>query len=383
MVGMTSYLFRSAVFAALATTALAESLPFYVATAGKQAGIFQTSINSSTGELADVERLATLGGSGFLAVSDDGSLIASTCSVDVADGKDGEMNAGVATFRVAEDGLKLLGKSAAQGRGPCYVAFDHSERMVMVANYGSGNVASFPLAESGAPETAASVVAHEGSGPHPGRQKKPHAHCIIADPANTYAYAADLGADKIFRYRINAESGQLEMLGSTAASAGAGPRHIKFGKGGKHLYALNELSLTVAVYEILEQGELRQIQEVPTLEVGTSKDGMTCSELVLTADGTRLYAGNRDTKKTGKGSLSFFSVDPVSGMIERRQVKVGGFSRVRNINLDPTEKWLIAAARQQGELRSYPLGDDGQIGDVASIVKVASPMCIVFQPQAD
>jgi len=39
---------------------------------------------------------------------------------------------------------------------------------------------------------------HTGKGPNTERQEAPHAHCILPDPSNRFALAADLGADRVF-----------------------------------------------------------------------------------------------------------------------------------------------------------------------------------------
>ena len=47
------------------------------------------------------------------------------------------------------------------------------------------------------------------SSANPGRQKEPHAHSINLDPANRFAFAADLGTDHVYSYRFDAVKGTL------------------------------------------------------------------------------------------------------------------------------------------------------------------------------
>ena len=50
---------------------------------------------------------------------------------------------------------------------------------------------------------------HEGSSVDPARQQGPHAHSIMTDPANRYAFTPDLGLDNILIYKIDLTDGKL------------------------------------------------------------------------------------------------------------------------------------------------------------------------------
>ena len=59
---------------------------------------------------------------------------------------DGKKMGAVAAFAIEPQGqLKLLNRQHSEGRGPCHVSVDRSGRVVLVANYGSGSVASLPI----------------------------------------------------------------------------------------------------------------------------------------------------------------------------------------------------------------------------------------------
>src|SRR5207245_8457104 len=77
---------------------------------------------------------------------------------------------------------------------------------------------------------AASVLQHTGTGPNSERPAAPHAHCILPAPGNRFALAADLGADRVFVYRLDLDGKTLSPVagGDAAMRPGAGPRHIAF-----------------------------------------------------------------------------------------------------------------------------------------------------------
>ena len=89
-----------------------------------------------------------------------------------------------------------------------YVVVDTTGRNILVANYGGGSVAALPLAADGTLRPASAFVQHTGSGPDPKRQTAPRAHSITLDPGNRFAYAADLGIDKVLIYRFDADRGR-------------------------------------------------------------------------------------------------------------------------------------------------------------------------------
>src|SRR5205807_6366310 len=49
-----------------------------------------------------------------------------------------------------------------------------------------------------------SFVQHTGRSVSPDRQAGPHAHQVLVDPRNQFAYVADLGLDKVMIYRFDA-----------------------------------------------------------------------------------------------------------------------------------------------------------------------------------
>ena len=142
---------------------------------------------------------------------------------------------------------------------------------MLVANYGGGSVASLPIGADGRLEPAASVIVHQGSSVHPKRQTKPYGHSINMDPSNTFAYAADLGADRIFIYRLDPKTSALTPATppSVALDAWIGPAPHVVPPGGKYAYVINELALTVTVFSRdAKTGALTEVQTISTLPAG-------------------------------------------------------------------------------------------------------------------
>jgi 6-phosphogluconolactonase len=115
------------------------------------------------------------------------------------------------------------------------LSLDKSARHLLVANYGSGNSAIFPIEKDGRLGRRSAFVQAAGSSLNPERQAGPHAHFIQVTNDNRLAIVADLGLDKLLLYRFDARTGSLSP-GSpefVRTEPGAGPRHVAFTPSGK------------------------------------------------------------------------------------------------------------------------------------------------------
>ena len=95
--------------------------------------------------------------------------------------------------------LHLLNRQPCGGTNPVDAALDATNHCLVVANYGSGNVAVLPLAEDGAPGERTDLLDLVGSGPDRDRQAGPHAHMVRPDRGEWLV--ADLGSDRVWRCR--------------------------------------------------------------------------------------------------------------------------------------------------------------------------------------
>src|SRR6266566_4359801 len=154
--------------------------------------------------------------------------------------------------------LTRLNEQPSGGGAPCYVSVERSGRAALVANYAGGSVALLPIEPNGGLGPA-HVVQHTGKGPNAERQEAPHAHCILPDPSNRFALAADLGADRVFVYQLDLDGKSLRHIeeGDAGLRPGAGPRHLAFHPTLPLVFVANELDSTVATLRFdAERGAL-------------------------------------------------------------------------------------------------------------------------------
>ena len=309
----------------------------------------------------------------YLALHPTGRMLYAVNEIESYQGKP---SGAVSAFSVAERTGELtpLGpQQASEGGAPCYVSVDASGRAVLVANYVGGNIAVLPV-NAGGLGTATSVVKHSGRGPNTERQEAAHAHCIIPDPSNRYALAADLGIDKVLVYRLDAEKGTLTHVesGDARLAAGAGPRHLAFHPKLPIVYVANELDSTVTSLRFdAANGTLTVIETrscLPTDWKGTS----FTADIHLTRDGRNLYVSNR-----GHNSIAMFAVD-AKGAIELKQTISTEGDWPRNFALEPSERFLLVANQRSNDIVVLARDANGRLNATGKRLELPSPVCIRF-----
>ncbi len=178
----------------------------------------------------------------------------------------------VSAFSIDQESgkLKLLQQVASLGAGPAHISFDKTSRYVLVANYDGGNVAAFPIQDSGELGPHSAFQQEAGASVDRERQEGPHAHEILTSNDNRFALSADLGTDQLLVYRFNARTGSLTPNDPAFAKVepGSGPRHFAFAPSGKFLYLANEMASTVTVFSFDERsGTLQSKQTISTLPI--------------------------------------------------------------------------------------------------------------------
>jgi len=355
-------------FAGTATAWIGTTTP----KSGESKGIYRATMNLETGILSKPELAAEIGSPGFVALHPNGTRLYSVCQLP--DGQGG----GVAAFAISEDGqsLRLLNAQPIGDGGSCHLAVDSTGRCLFTAQYSGGSVAVFPLDTDGRILPRSALIEHEGSGPNEVRQKAPHPHWVGVDPGNRFLFVPDLGIDRVVIYRIDFEQGQIERHGAGQCPPGSGPRHFKFHPNGKTAYVVNELDLSVTVFDYDAQaGTLEPVQTISTLPEELREIASSGSEIRVHPTGTFVYAANR-----GHDTIAAFQVDPASGkltFIEREPVRG---SWPRNFNIDPTGQWLLAAGRNSNTISVFRIDPDtGGLIYTGKTVNCPTPICIEFQ----
>ena len=118
---------------------------------------------------------------------------------------------------------------------------------------------------------------------------------IEADPSGKWVVHVDLGLDQILVWKFDGEQGTLTPAETPIVSLppGDGPRHFAFHPNGRWFYSIQEEGSTVALFDFDAQtGRLTHRQTLPSLPPGYAGSNF-CSEILVSADGRFVYAGNR------------------------------------------------------------------------------------------
>jgi 6-phosphogluconolactonase len=289
-------------------------------------------------------------------------------------GSPGGVSAYVIDPRTAH--LTLLNKVPSGGGDPSFVSLDQTGRFLFVANYSGGNIAAFELKADGSIGTRTAFVQHTGHSVNPTRQAHAFAHSIIVDPTNRFVLAADLGADKLFVYRFDENTGSLAPNDPPFAPVkpGSGARHSRFHPNGRWVYLINELSSTVIAFDWdSARGALTEFQTVSTLPADF-KGVSNCAEILVHPNGKFLYGSNR-----GHNSIAVFAIDPASGRLTPVEFVSTQGKIPRNFAFDPTGKWILCTNHDSNNAVVFRVDDaTGRLTQAGSPVTVPSPFCERF-----
>ncbi len=337
-------------------------------------GIYVSKFAPATGELSDPVLAVETGSPSFLSIHPDGTKLYAVGEMATP----GQKGGGVSAFSIHQpDGkLTLINQVSSVGAGPCHVSTDKTGRMLMIANYGGGSVASYAIDEKGALSEAKSFIQHEGSSVNPKRQAGPHAHSFNVSPDNRFGFACDLGLDKVLIYRLDPSRGTLASHGHATVPAGGGPRHLAFHPSGRFVFVNNEMlmSATSFAYDA-DQGALTEIETVSTLpEVDRGNTGYSTAETVAHPNGRFVYVSNRT-----HDTLAVFSCDPATGRLKLIQNAPVEGRIPRNFNLDPTGRWMIIAHQDSNTAALFKVdAETGKLEFTGRKVSVGGAVCVRF-----
>lgn len=304
--------------------------------------------------------------------------------------RQGEAKEGsVSAFAInrADGQLTLLNTVRSGGAGPTYVSLHPSGKFLLIANYFGGSVAVLPLRADGSLGPATDVKQDAGTiGPRTARNAPPgsfafsghdhtHAHMIQTDPAGRFVLHADLGLDRIFVWKFDAEKGVLTPNDPPSVSLppGDGPRHFAFHGNGRWCYSLQEEGSTIVLFDYdAALGRLAARQTISSLPPGYAGSNF-CSEILVSADGRFVYAGNRLHDSVaifavGKnGELTFVADEPTRG------------NYPRSFAFDPTAQFFYCLNQRADHVTVFRVDRrTGKLAFTGHYTPVGNPSHIVF-----
>jgi len=345
-------------------------------TGAKSKGIYVSRLDLASGALSAPELAAETASPSFLAIHPSGNFLYAANEVGNYEGKaSGSVSAFAVDRRTGM--LTALNRQPSVGAGPAHLVVDRTGQNVLVANYGGGSVAVLPI-DGGRLKPASAFVQHSGSSVNPERQKEPHAHSINVDAANRFAYAADLGLDKVLIYRFNARDGSLVANDPPFASVppGSGPRHLAFHPNGRFAYVINEMLCTVTAFSSdATRGALTALQTISTLPAGQPVlPTYSTADVQVHPSGRFLYGSNR-----GHDSIVVFAIDEKSGRLTYVENQPTQGSTPRGFGIDPSGTFLLAANQRSDSVVVFRIDRrTGRLTPAGHKIDVGAPVCVTF-----
>jgi len=342
---------------------------------GSGKGIYGYHYDSASGKLVSIGLAAETANPSFLAVHPNRRFL---YAVNEVTHYKGQSSGAVSAFAIDHKTgkLTLLNEVSSRGSDPCHLNVDKTGKFVLVANYNGGNLAVFPILESGGLGEASAFVQHTGHGANPQRQEGPHAHYINVSADNRFAVAADLGLDEILIYRFDPNKGTLAANDPRFVSLnpGAGPRHFVFSPGGTFAYVINEMQSTVTAFAYdADRGQLHSLQTISTLPkdfAGPNDD----AEIQVHPSGKFLYASNR-----GHDSIAVFAIDPSKGTLTALQYVSTQGKVPCNFEIDPSGSRLLVANQKSDNIVIFRIDPNtGRLAPSGDVLHVPSPVCVKF-----
>lgn len=355
-----------------ASNSVSQKYILYVGAYGK--GIMAYRFDTSSGKLEPLGLAGEIVNPSFLTAGPSQRFLYAVSEVE------GKHNGGVGAFSIDPHSgtLTELNTRDSAGIAPCHLAVDHTGKMLIVANYTSGGVSSFPIEENGSLGERSSLMTPEGHGPNPHRQEGPHAHEVVIGEHNEIAYVPDLGLDHIRLYRIDPAKATLTENDPpfVQQSPGYGPRHMAFAPNGRFAYVVNELKSYVSVFQRDgSNGSMTKVQDVSTLPEGyTGENGP--AEILIDSQGKFVYATNR-----GNDTIAVFAVEAATGKLHQIQIISAEGKMPRGLALDPSEHFMFAGNQKTNNFVIFHVDpQSGRLTPTGTVVNTPSPVAFLFVP---
>ena len=352
-------------------------------------GIYRFEMNPFSGELTHRTLAAKTPDPSWIVIHPSKKYLFAANEVSDFNGNSGSVTA--FAIEQASGDLTALNTVSSEGAGPCYLSNDVFGRYVFVANYGGGSIAVLPVLGGGLLGAATDI--HVDSG-HLGATQAtnlprgsyavsghdaPHAHMILPDPKGKFVLATDLGQDRIYTYRFDANTGKLRPPNQenfTTFPTGDGPRHFAFHPNGHWLYAIQEEASNIVYFHYdPELGSLEAQQTASALPPGFAGSSFA-SEILVSPDGKFLYAANRlhDT-------IAAFSIGADGKLKWIGETSTMG-DYPSQCRIDPNGNFLYACNRRSDCITSFGIHREaGLLSFTGKYTAVGSPASITFFSQ--
>lgn len=283
--------------------------------------------------------------------------------------------------------LTLMNTVSSGGKGPTYISLHPTGRYLLVANYFGGSCSVLPVKPDGTLGEATDFKQDSGTiGPRKATNAPPgsfafsghdgtHSHMIQTDASGRYVLSVDLGLDQILVWKFDDQKGTLTPNDPPHVTLppGDGPRHFAFHPNHHWLYSLQEEGSTVVLFDYdTEKGRLTSRQTISSLPPGFAGSNF-CSEILVSADGRFVYAGNRL-----HDSIAVFAIGADGTLTFVAEEWTHG-DYPRSFSFDPSGDFLFCCNQRGDNVAVFRIDHEtGALSFTGNYAAVGNPSHIVF-----
>ncbi len=340
----------------------------HVYVSGYDATITVLRLNLATGALSPVTTVpSTVPSPTYMAVSPDKKYLYAINEQGGADSK-------VVAFAIngANGDLTKINEAPAGGDGSPHLSVHPGGKLVLVAHYGSGHVATIKVDNTG------SVISPPGDIKRPANDRSHH---ITTDRSGQNVFVCNVSANTVFQYKVDA-AGMLTANGQVEGFPGAaGPRHMAFHPTLNVAYTINETAKTVSSLTFdPATGKLSNPKTQSGLPPNTSFNGGSGAHVLVSPDGKLVFASIR-----GHNSITSYTVNATDGTLTYAFNRTAGgtIKTPRDFAIDPTGKYLIVANQDSASVVVLQIAADGSMttkGQPTTVAKSPAFVGIVTLP---
>ncbi len=284
------------------------------------------------------------------------------------------------TLRIDEQGedAEIVADLALDGAGGCHLAAGRDGRSLVVAQYGSGSVATVLLDEEGLPSAQIDLDDHhdlvDGL-----PDVAPHPHQVVALPGTDALAVPDLGLDRVLLYR-QGQGGEIDHVGEIPLNRGSGPRHLVADHESEQIHIACELSGMVATAVRASDAPARSVPAVMpqaprrwtvrSMMPASGRDvPAALSHIELVADESALLVASR-----GPDTVSLLSLAPMRPQ-RVAEVEVGAHPR-------HFTQWgeLVLVAAQEGDRIDVLRRRGEELEHAGEPITAPSAACLAVRP---
>lgn len=206
----------------------------------------------------------------------------------------------ISHFHVDPKGnLVRTGSYRGGGDGPCYLQ-KIKEDLILCSNYDDGSLSLLKMDNEKL--IYLDSIKHEGSSIITDRQEASHIHSTAYHEAFNVIYCIDLGTDEIISYQVETNF-KLNRISCVKSEPGDGPRLMVLDESVNIGYVINELSNTISIYKLYDDGSMKCVNRVSTLPEKFSESSFA-SHIEFSPCKKFLLASNR-----GHDSIVVFKIE--------------------------------------------------------------------------